>query len=223
MSWTVARWAAIPGLVHGFGSRTKEPPGEVRTLRQVHGARVIPVAEIGAERIEGDGLVSRPGDAPVGVHTADCVPILLVARRARIAAAVHSGWRGTVAGIAERAVALLAERWGVVPAEIEAALGPAIGGCCYEVGEEVRAAFRERYGGRGLVGFAERGPSLRLDLRRFLEDRLAEGGVAVESVGPCTACRTDVLHSYRRERGSGRQLSWIGWDDPSACGTAGAS
>lgn len=213
MSWTVARWTSLEGLRHGFDGREDGAVDDVRTLRQVHGDVVLPVADLPAEeRPEGDGLLARRGQAAVGVHTADCVPILLVAPAASVVGAVHSGWRGTVAGVFERALEVARRRFGAEPAGMQAALGPAIGGCCYEVGEEVRDAFRERYGADGAVGFRERNGSIRLDLREFLTSRLEAEGVSVERVGPCTACASDRLHSYRRQRGRGRQLSWIAWD-----------
>jgi polyphenol oxidase len=110
-------------------------------------------------------------------------------------------------------VSLLERRWNVRAATLEAALGPSIGGCCYTVGEEVRARFLARAGEKlGQEGFRERDGGLFLDLRTFLGAEFASLGVArIHTVGPCTACRTDVLYSFRRGSGGGRQLSWIGW------------
>jgi YfiH family protein len=186
-------------------------PPDVVTLRQIHGTTVLGVRDV-VGGASGDGLVTtHPGDT-VGVWTADCVPVLLVAPKARVAAAVHSGWRGSAAGVVDAAITLLESRWNVRPSEVEAALGPAIGGCCYDVGEEVRGAFVARAGELARRCFDDRGGRLRLDLRRFVEGRLRELGVsAPEIVGPCTACRPDVLNSYRKERSAGRQLSWIGF------------
>lgn len=211
MPWTVARWRGIPGLEHGFGGRADPAVAGVRTLRQVHGREVWDAADLGGEGHEGDGLVTdRPGTR-VGVWTADCVPVLLVARRAGVAAAVHSGWRGTAAGVVPAALDLLRERWNVRAEDLEAALGPAIGGCCYEVGEEVRAAFHDR-GKPARAAFSERKGRLFLDLRTFLIGALREVGVSrVELAGPCTACRTDLAYSHRREGKTGRQISWVGW------------
>jgi hypothetical protein len=111
------------------------------------------------------------------------------------------------------ALELFERRYGVSSSEVEAALGPAIGGCCYEVGGEVREVFRSRAGRPlGDVGFTTRRGRLFLDLRTFLAAEIAGLGVAhVDTVGPCTACHTDLLFSYRKEGNTGRQLSWIGW------------
>ena len=214
MAWQVERWRAIEGFEHGFGDRLEIPPGGVATLRQVHGREVFRVEAIVTQETTGDGLVvDRPGSR-AGVWTADCVPVHFVAPRARVAAAVHCGWRGSAAGIIPEALDLLGRDFAVPANEVEAALGPSIGGCCYEVGLEVREAFLGRAGARlGAAGFEERGGKLRLDLRSFLTAELMDLGVGyVERIGPCTSCRTDLLHSYRRQpQTKGRQLSWVGW------------
>jgi hypothetical protein len=212
VAWSVSRWKATPGLEQGFGDRQSSLPAGVTTLRQVHGRTVFDLRGLKEGEVEGDGLATDLVPSRVGVWTADCVPVHLLAPRARVASAIHAGWRGSTAGIAESALRLLTSRWSLEPHEIEIALGPAIGGCCYRVGEEVRAAFSDRCGALGSAGFAEHGGALYLDLRTFLEAQLRDLGVEiVERVGPCTSCRTDLLYSYRKEGKTGRQLSYIGW------------
>jgi polyphenol oxidase len=213
VAWGVGRWGGIAGLEHGFGGRGEAVPADVTTLRQVHGRRVLDVAELRVADSPGDALVTSAPGARIGVWTADCVPVQLVAPKARVAAVLHCGWRGSAAGIAPAALEVLEARYGVFPADLEAALGPSIGGCCYEVGEEVRAAFASRVDSDlAGSGFRERDGRLFLDLRTFLLAELAALGVPIiERAGPCTACHTDILYSYRREKGGGRQLSWIGW------------
>ena len=214
MPWTVERWAGIEGLEQGFGDRRLAPPPAVRTLRQVHGTVVRVVDDALSDRDAADGLATDRRGERVGVWTADCVPVHLVAPRAAVVAAVHCGWRGSAAGILRAAFQLFEQRWGVRASMVEAALGPSIGGCCYEVGEEVRSAFIGRAGSDlGNVGFQSRAGRLFLDLRTFLAEELRRIGVAeVVRVGPCTACRNDLLHSYRKERANaGRQANWIGW------------
>jgi YfiH family protein len=213
MAWRVARWSSIPGLEQCFGDRRDLPDRAVTTLRQVHGREVHAVGDVVDGETPGDGLVACSPSSFVGVWTADCVPVHLLAPDERIAVALHCGWRGTASGIIPEAVAFLETRWGIPATRVEAALGPAIGGCCYAVGEEVRNRFVERAGGElGAVGFRTRAREIYLDLRAFLAAELTGLGVSrVFRVGPCTACRTDVLHSFRAAPGSGRQLSWIGW------------
>jgi polyphenol oxidase len=213
MAWRVSSWATIPGLEQSFGARGDLPGGVVMTLRQVHGRAVHAASEVVSGETAGDGLVVDRPDTIAGVWTADCVPVHLVAPRERLAAVLHCGWRGTAAAIVPAAIGLFEDRWNVPATGIEAALGPAIGGCCYEVGEEVRSRFLERAGEElGKAGFREQKGHLYLDLRTFLATELALLGISrVQTVGPCTACRGDVLYSYRRAPGAGRQLSWIGW------------
>jgi len=213
MAWSVASWSGIRGLEHRFGGRFDLPGHPVTTLRQVHGREVHSVADVVSGETAGDGLVVERPNSTVGVWTADCVPVHLVAPGERIAAALHCGWRGTAAGIVPAALSLLERRWNVGVASIEAALGPGIGGCCYAVGEEVRDRFLERAGEKlGREGFREQDGGFFLDLRTFLAAELASLGISrVHTVGPCTACRTDVLYSFRRGAQGGRQLSWIGW------------
>lgn len=203
-------WSAISGLVHGFLPGRVEADPSVSLPRQVHGTRVLDL-EPGGARPEADGLVtSRPGTR-VGVVTADCVPILMVARHHHVVAAVHAGWRGAAAGIVDVAVARL-RTFGVEPDDVEACLGPAIGSCCYEVGAEVHAAFVGRTGATTEAAWARRNDRWMLDLRAGVKALLARAGVARTTiVGPCTRCSTDYC-SYRRDgAGVGRQVSFIGW------------
>src|ERR1044071_6604629 len=90
-------------------------------------------------------ITSTPGIF-LGVLTADCVPMLFVAPEEKVVAAVHAGWRGTLAGIAEKAVGQLVEKHGASLQEIEIAVGPAIGSCCYEVGRDVLDPMQARWG-----------------------------------------------------------------------------
>jgi len=215
-------WRDVPGLRHGFLDRAESAGGLAEAAaaagaplpldmpRQVHGIRVLPIAP--GERPEADALVTALPGRLVGIVTADCVPVLLVARRERVAAAVHAGWRGAAAGILEAAVREIAAR-GVEPSHLEAAIGPAVGGCCYEVGAEVRAAFAATTG--DTTGPAWTGPAggrYHLDLRRAVALLLHPLGVGSTTVlGPCTAC-TPGYCSYRRDgSGAGRQLSFVGW------------
>ena len=126
-------------------------------------------------------------------------------------AAAHAGWRGTAAGVAARAVEALAAR-GSRPEDLVAALGPAVGACCYEVGEELREAF-------GPSGAAFFRPGTRgrphLDVRAANVRQLLDAGLrpdAVHHVADCTRCRADLYHSYRRDgRAAGRMISFVGF------------
>jgi YfiH family protein len=230
MSLTVATHpalAAIAGLVHGFERRDPagrperreegrarvrralEGQGHLLLLKQVHGATVVEAPWEGAP--EADAAVAAAPGWLLGVETADCLPILLVDPRRRSVAAIHAGWRGTAAGVARRAVEALVAR-GSRPGDLIAALGPAIGPCCYEVGDELRPAF-------GPDGAAFFGPSLRgrlnLDLRAANVRQLGDAGLKkakIHHLDDCTVCRSDLYYSYRRDgKGGGRMISFVGY------------
>src|SRR5262249_29380507 len=110
---------------------------------QIHGTRVVRGRP--GETPEADALWTDAADTWVGIRTRDCVPILLSSADGGRVAAVHSGWRGTAGRIAEVAVATLA-REGAEPATLCAAIGPCIGVCCYEVGEDLATRFIDAFG-----------------------------------------------------------------------------
>jgi len=222
---THAPWTEVPGLRHGFLDR-RECAGATRwepivaavgaalpvaTARQVHGARAVVAAPGEAPLGEADAVVAATPGLLAGVVTADCVPVLLLARGGRAAAAAHAGWRGAAAGVLEAAVERLCTAAGAAPAAVEAVLGPAIGPCCYEVGPEVRAAFCRRTGDLTAPAWSGAGGRARLDLRAACRLLLTAAGVRAAAVlGPCTRCDRRYC-SYRRDgAGAGRQLAFIG-------------
>ena len=181
-------------------------PASLVTMRQVHGAEVVAVREV-SEGLVGDGMMTGVQGLLLGIQTADCVPVLVVDVRQRVVAAIHAGWRGTVAGIAERGVARMREEYGSRTEDLIAAVGPSIGACCYEVGEEVRGEF-ERAFKYGSELFEE---GMRLDLWEANRRQLAGAGVGrVTVVGECTGC-SGRYFSYRKEGGvTGRMMSVVG-------------
>ena len=160
---------------------------------------------------EGDAAVARGPRLLLGIETADCLPILIVDPRRLTVAAVHAGWRGTARGVAARTVEALVAG-GSDPEDLRAALGPCIGPCCYEVGEELREAF-----GPAGAAFLRPGPRGRphLDLRAASLEQLVAAGLRparIHHVGDCTACRADLYYSYRRDGpGVGRMINFVGW------------
>jgi YfiH family protein len=171
--------------------------------RQVHGATVRRATEPpGAARpaAEEDGQATGLDDVAALVFVADCLPVMLAADGA--VAALHGGWRGLAAGIVAEGVAAVRELGASGP--VTAALGPGARGCCYEVGEDVHAAFGGVPGAR--VG--ERG----LDLPAIARRRLAEAGVeTVHDTGLCTICSdAELFFSHRRDAGvTGRQAGIV--------------
>ena len=112
------------------------------TMKQMHGDQILEVKDRNIKEAgEADGMVTEEKGLFLGVLTADCVPILFTVFEKKLAAVVHAGWRGTLAGIAPKMVDYLKERYDVNPASMEVALGPAIGLCCYEIGPDVADLF----------------------------------------------------------------------------------
>ena len=181
-------------------------------MHQVHGSEVRVLED---DVFRCDGLLTDKAGAGVFVQSADCVPLLLWASKAKAVAAVHAGWRGTLARIASRAISELNAVYGTSVDEIHAAIGPAIRVCCYEVGDEVITAFAES--GRDIARISRPGPRGRRHLDLVEENRaqLAASGVAVERMydsGLCTFCENDRFYSFRREgSGVGRIFGVIGF------------
>jgi YfiH family protein len=193
-----------------FGCGERDP----FRARQVHGSRLLAVAS-GAERETArdeaaDGLLVGRADsgrsACVAVSVADCAPVAVVSDDGAWAALLHSGWRGTLAGIASRAVERLAQS-GARPEALRAVVGPCIHACCYPVGVDVAARFptihwRPHESGR---------PAL--DLPGAIAASLSAAGVPAEriTVAPeCTSCRADLFFSHRRDRGvTGRHWAML--------------
>jgi YfiH family protein len=224
---TVPALEAIPGLVHGFEQRSQgrgaedreatrhrvrealASRGALHLLTQVHGAAVVRAPYDGCP--EADAAAADAPGVLLGIETADCLPVLLVDPVARRVAAAHAGWRGTAQDVAVRAVEALEAR-GSRPQDLVAALGPGIGACCYEVGDELRASFGAlaehvfRPGPRGKP---------HLDVREANRLKLVAAGLVpgnVHHVAECTYCIPGRYHSYRRDgRGAGRMISFVGF------------
>lgn len=172
--------------------------------------------------LEGDGLLTDVPGVLVGVGTADCVPVLVVDGQKKVVAAFHAGWRGTVAGIVEQGVAKMVREYGSRVEDLEAAVGPGIGTCCYSVGHEVHKEFgaRFRYAEELFrVGGEEELDKRYLDLWEANRRQLLDAGLGEEQihmVGECTACSQDAsgamkYFSHRGEKGvAGRMLSVVG-------------
>ncbi len=161
--------------------------------RQVHGATVNR-AVAGVRGAEGDGLCTEEAEVPLLALGADCLPIALVrVEGAPCVAVLHAGRIGLLEGIVEAGVRAVGGR-------VAAAIGPGIGPCCYEVGEEVRSPYRERFGARVVA-------NAHVDLRAAAELLLREAGVEqIDHVEACTACDRDRFFSHRRDKArTGRQ------------------
>jgi len=199
------------GVEHGFGLRGLAPPPGLRRPQQVHGAQVAQAAGcLGAAAPRADAVVSALPGVPVGVVTADCVPILVAAEGGRVVAAIHAGWRGLACGVIAAAIeALRAESEGAP--RLVAAIGPHIGACCYEVDEPVLEALAPAFGGDLAVALRPARPGHAwLDLGRLTHTALLRAGLAPDALGQlagaCTRCDPVRFHSYRREGAAAGRL-----------------
>jgi len=182
-------------------------PDALILAEQVHGTRVVRARP--GELPEADALWTDAAGAWVGIRTADCVPLLLSSADGTRVAAVHSGWRGTAGRIAEAAVATLASE-GAAAGTLRAAIGPCIGVCCYEVGDDLAARFTDAFGAEVV---RRAGPRPHLDLRLAVRRTLLQAGLAethIEDVPGCNACDPARFFSHRRDQGgTGRHLAFI--------------
>ncbi|MFQ3590278.1 MAG: peptidoglycan editing factor PgeF [Chloracidobacterium sp.] len=202
-----------------------ETEDRLQTLRQVHGHTVHTldaVTENEAEPRSGDAWVGQDPARWAAVYTADCQAVLIGCSRTGAFAAVHAGWRGTLARIVEHTVARLRADFGARPEDLQAALGPAASVDHYEVGDEVVEAFHQAFPTKAAQWF-KRPPGaskFHLDIPKANQQQLVEAGLRPERIyasGWCTMARTDLFFSYRRERGRhpvGRLVAAIGRPTP---------
>jgi YfiH family protein len=187
-------------------------------VKQVHGVRVVHLHAQSDPVEEADGVVSASEGLAACVSVADCVPVLLAEPISGAVAAVHAGWRGTLAWAVRAGVQALTTLSGAHPSGLLAVIGPSIGPCCYEVSQELADRFSERLG--PVVRPGKPGPHL--DLWQANRRLLVEAGLEearVEVMGRCTACEPELFFSHRRDRGrTGRQLAFIAPPAPTSGG-----
>jgi YfiH family protein len=181
------------------------PPPSVASARQVHSADVL--AAVAGECGAGDALWTAEAGLALSIATADCVPVLLAGPEGL--AAVHAGWRGLAAGIIPRTVETVVASLGADPARWSAWIGPSIGACCYEVGDDV--ARQVAAASTPAVVLAGPAGKPHLDLTGAALAQLRAAGVGtVARLSACTRCDAEALWSYRREgKGAGRNIGFI--------------
>ncbi len=208
------------------------------TLRQIHSDIVQLISARPETTSQGDALITAAPGSLLAIQTADCIPILLADPRHRAVAAIHAGWRGTVARIAAKTLGRMQMEFGTRPDEVVAAIGPGISRCCYEVGPDVVKDFAAKFpearswfeGPFDALASGEDPnplpwltmmppgheappPRCMLDLKAANVSILAEAGVPRKNIVVselCTSCRGDLFFSYRREKATGRMMSVIG-------------
>jgi polyphenol oxidase len=213
-------------------------PWPLVTLRQVHSDIIRFVDSPPKTQLVGDGLITATSGLLLGIQTADCLPILLADPKRRAVGMFHAGWRGTVKRIVEKGVGEMRRCFGSRARDLKAAIGPGIHGCCYEVGGDVREQFESQfsYAAKLFREVAESDPvrekypmlfltarppghsglpkRIFLDLVEANRQQLLAVGVPAKSIEAsplCTHCRTDLLFSYRAEKGrTGRMMGVVG-------------
>jgi len=208
------------------------------SLRQIHSDLINRIDRMPEQPLAGDGMVTDTPGLLLAVQTADCLPIIVADRKRRAVGVFHAGWRGTVKRISEKGVGEMRKHFGSDPRDLVVAIGPGIQGCCYEVGEEVRTRFEAQFAYAGslfrevkesdpvrekypLLFLTARAPGhcewpvkLFLDLVEANWRQLLDAGVLakkIDAMAPCTACHTELLFSFRGEKGvTGRLMGTAG-------------
>ena len=208
------------------------------TLRQVHSDLIHVVQAQPDQPLAGDGLITNLPNIALAIQTADCFPILLVDPKHKAVGAFHAGWRGTIQRIVEKGLGLMRREYGTLPGDVYAAIGPGIGKCCYEVGEEFKEKFdtqfsyshelfhevqesdavRDKYPmlflNKRAPGHGDMVIKSFLDLQEVNRRQLTAAGVPekqITALGECTSCHPKKFFSHRAEKGkTGRMLAVIG-------------
>ena len=183
------------------------------TPQQVHGDRIFQVTEAEAGRgsqsyedalPDTDALITDVPELPLMLCFADCTPVLLLDPVHRAAGLAHGGWKGTVQRIAQKTVLAMRQAFGTRPEECLAAIGPAVGPCCYEIGEEVAGQFRQAFPGAEALLLKPFQDRIHLNLWEANRLQLTEIGVKKEHIdmaSVCTACNSNLFFSYRADQG----------------------
>lgn len=189
------------------------PVENLVTVSQVHGSVVHRVTgDNRRERVEADAIVTDAPNIPIGIMTADCLPALFYDPVKHVIGAAHGGWKGTALSVSIKTIETMGRLYGSKPRDIIAAIGPYIGPCCYNIGENVVDEFEKAFG-KDLSYIIKDGDKTRLDIGKANVAQLLSAGVMRERItetAPCTSCESSTFFSYRKDRGrTGRQLSLI--------------
>lgn len=231
--------AGLGATGSGAGSSAgRAEPLPLVTLRQIHSDLIHAVSAVPKEQLVGDGMITNTPGLVLAVQTADCLPVIVVDPKKKAVGVFHAGWRGTLARIVEKGVGEMRRHFGCSPRDLQAAIGPGIHKCCFEIGEELRPKFetqfayaselfhkfeemdpiREKYPMLFLTarapGHSELPSQLFLDLVEANRRQLLDAGLTAKNIhiSPlCTSCNVDKLFSYRKEKGvTGRMMGAVG-------------
>lgn len=201
-------------LARAFGAKSEQ----LLTVTQVHGNDILIVDTPNQDvshflRIECDGIITNQRGIMIAVGVADCVPVLLFDPVKQVVAALHAGWKGAANGISRKGVAAMSSQFGSSPSDIVAAIGPAIGPCCYEVDTAVHDAFEsDRHIWQQTTTESSPG-KWKLDIPAAIKLQLEYSGILpekIETTQQCVSCIHELFFSYRRDKAeTGRHLGFI--------------
>lgn len=188
------------------------------TVRQNHGSDILVIDAPNDDfshftGIEADAIVTNQPGVMIGVTVADCVPILLFDPAKKVIAAVHAGWQGTAARIVTQVVQGMNKVFGSRSHDIQAAIGPCIGACCYQVDQPVKDGFKDQGDTWNAIAEPDGIGKWRLDMALANRMQLEEAGLlpgSIQTAGQCVCCQKELFFSYRRDNGdTGRQIGFI--------------
>jgi YfiH family protein len=224
-------------FLSALGANTGKRKWPLVNLSQIHSSVIHRVRRGEDVPPKGDGLITDVPGIVLAVKVADCVPVIIADRRQKAVGIFHAGWRGTAARIVQKGVGELRHHLGSDPADIVAAIGPAIGRCCYEIGDQVESEFESQFAywrelfedvfdswslhtkypllfmNQRAPGHGEPALSRHLDLVEANCRQLLDAGLKPENIdrlNQCTSCHTDLFFSHRKERVTGRMMAAVG-------------
>lgn len=232
---TINKLNEIGNIIHAFTTRTCRSVGDILknqfglnldkvfTVKQVHSDKIFVVKghglltprplSLAPNQIEADAIITNIKNLPIGVFTADCIPIILADIRGRGVGIIHAGRVGTSLEITKKTVGKIMEVFDISSEDITAAIGPGIGGCCYEVDEKSIDPFRDRLDYFEKVAMKKDDGRWMLNLTETNKIQLIESGLKSENIFTaefCTSCHNDKFFSYRREgKTAGRMVSFV--------------
>lgn len=224
-------------FLNALGAKTGKRAWPLVNLSQIHSSLIHRVRRGEKVPLKGDGLITNVRGVVLAVKVADCVPVIVADRRRKAVGVFHAGWRGTASRIVQKGIGEMRRHFGSRPEDIIAAIGPAIGRCCYEIGEEVENEFESQFAysrelfedvfdswslhtrypllflNQRAPGHGEPALSRHLDLIEANYRQLRDAGLPpenIERLDQCTSCHTDLFFSYRKERVTGRMMAAVG-------------
>lgn len=225
-------------FARALGAETNRHTWPLVQMHQIHSPIIHRVGSASDPHpTAGDGLITNVPGVLIAVKTADCMPVIAVDPVRRVVGAFHAGWRGTAQRMVEKGIGEMRRQFGSDPSDILVAIGPGIGVCCYQVGDEVLEQFRSQFAyadelveevfdshslhtkypllflNQRAPGHGELPKVPHLDLVKANTRQAIDAGVPeknIEALNLCTSCRTDIFFSHRKEHVTGRMMAAVG-------------